>query len=234
VSGRCSVRLAHAAALLGVSLSASSATAPSAGDLARCAGIAAPDARLACYDTLAGRSPDRMAPTAATTPTPAAATTPSPTAAATTASARDAMPTPAVTTVPAQAAAPTGAVAAASITSAAPVLTAPAPTAPTPTGTLTPAPSLASDPRNFGLSQAQLHKAPEGPAAIQARIAKIVDNRAGLAYVVLDNGQTWILTEADEDSRLGPGDSVTIKRASLGSFLMTTQTKRSYHVRRTQ
>ena len=118
------------------------------------------------------------------------------------------------------------------------MLTAPAPTAPatlpTPTGTLTPAPALASDPRNFGLNQAQLHKAPEGPAAIQARIAKIVSGRTGLAYVVLDNGQTWMLTEADEDARLGPGDPVTIKRASLGSFLMMTQSKRSYHVRRTQ
>jgi hypothetical protein len=188
VSGRCAVRLAHAAALLGVSLSASSATAPSAGDLARCAGMAAPDARLACYDLLAGRSADRAVP--------ATAAAPAPTAAATTATVRAAAPA----------------------------------SAPAPASSST----AASDPRNFGLTQAQLHAAPEGPAAIQARVAKIIDNRSGLVHVVLDNGQTWMLTEADEDARLGLGDPVTIKRASLGSFLMVTQSKRSYHVRRTQ
>jgi hypothetical protein len=63
---------------------------------------------------------------------------------------------------------------------------------------------------------------------------KIVDNRVARGYVVLDNGQTWTLTDPGEDMRLGPCDSVTITRASLGSFLMVTQSKRSYHVRRTQ
>jgi hypothetical protein len=87
-------------------------------------------------------------------------------------------------------------------------------------------------PKNFGLTQAQIHTAPEGPAAIQARIAKIIDNRVARAYVVLDNGQTWTLTDSGEDLRLGTGDLVTITRASLGSFLMVTQSKRSYHVRR--
>jgi hypothetical protein len=33
---------------------------------------------------------------------------------------------------------------------------------------------------------------------------------------------------------LGPGDLVTIKRAMLGAFLMTTPSKRSYHVQRVQ
>lgn len=191
---RCAARVAEIAALIGISPLASSATMPTAGDLARCAVIVAPDSRLACYDTLAGRSADRPAPTAAVTP----GSTPAPT------------PTPA--------AAGTGTAA-----SASPAAPAPKPT-PTPT----------SDPRNFGFSQAQLHAAPEGPAAIQARVAKIIDNRTGSAYVVLDNGQTWKLTDADVDAGLGPGDPVTIRRGSLGSFLLVTPSKRSYHVRRTQ
>lgn len=37
-------------------LSARANNPPSASDLARCVAIAAPDARLSCYDTLAGRS----------------------------------------------------------------------------------------------------------------------------------------------------------------------------------
>jgi hypothetical protein len=186
--------LAQITVLLGDALPASAARTPSPGDLARCAGIAAPEARLACYDALTGGA-ERAAPAA--TPVPA--------------------PTPAAAPAPAT---PTPAAAAASATPAAPAL----PSAPAP----------ASDPRNFGLSQAQLHPSPEGPAAIQARIAKIINNVYGRDYVVLDNGQTWTYTDSDEDARLAPGDQVTIKRASLGSFLMKTPSKHAYHVRRTQ
>lgn len=170
-------------ALLGVSMAAFSATLPSATDLSRCAGIAAPDARLACYDTLAGRPADRTV-----TATPLV---------------------PAASTVPAAA----------------------VPAVSSPVG----------DPRNFGLSEAQLqkqaqpHAAPQAPTAIQAHIVKIIDNRIGRALLVLDNGQTWGFVDADfKDAQLNPGDPVTIKRASLGSFLMLTQSKHSYHVRRTQ
>ena len=101
-------------------------------------------------------------------------------------------------------------------------------------------PSSANDPRNFGFSEAQLHAqtqphaAPETPATLQARVAKFIDNRAGRAYVVLDNAQTWVFVDAYDDARLNPGDPITIKRGSLGSFLMLTQSKHSFHVRRTQ
>jgi hypothetical protein len=96
------------------------------------------------------------------------------------------------------------------------------------------APAATDDPRNFGLTQIQQHAAPAGPPTIQAHIAKVIENRTGRGYVVLDNGQTWMITDQDEDARLGAGDLVTIKRASLGSFLMLTPSKRSFHVRRTQ
>ncbi|MGO9933193.1 MAG: hypothetical protein ACLPV8_15485 [Steroidobacteraceae bacterium] len=92
--------------------------------------------------------------------------------------------------------------------------------------------ATADDPRNFGLNAAQLHTAPQGPKSIQASVAKIYRNQIGTSYVMLDNGQTW--TYVDQDGRLGPGDTVTIKRASLGSFLMVTPSKRSYHVQRVQ
>jgi hypothetical protein len=196
-------RQARITLLLGISVAAFSATLPNAGDLERCAGIAAPDARLACYDALAGRS----APATAAAPTPT-------------------LPTP----TPAPAPAPPTAGAATSATPAAPA----APPAPAPVS------SFASDPRNFGLTeaqqhaQAQPHAAPEGPASVQARVTKLIDNRAGRAYVVLDNGQTWVFVDAADDARLSPGDPVTIKRGSLGSFLMLTPSKHSFHVRRTQ
>jgi hypothetical protein len=211
VSRRYTLRLAAISVLLGISMTASSASASTAGDLARCAAIAAPDARLSCYDALAGRAPDRVAPApiALTAPTaPAVAPAPSappafaPTAASPAASPAASAATPAA--APGSAASPG--------TPAAPV----------------------SDARNFGLTPAQVQVAPKGPASVQAHVENIISNRVGRAYVVLDNGQTWIFVDADDDARLRPGDTVTIKKASLGSFLMVTPSKHSYHVRRTQ
>ena len=152
-------------------LGAPLASAASA-DLARCATIAAPDARLACYDQLAGRPAD-----AAGTPTAGR------------------MPEK-----PASANAAT-------------------PTAPTA--------------QEFGLAQAQAHPAPRGPDAIEAQVEGINTSANGHASVMLDNGQTWFVT--DEDSLvLTTGDRIKIRRAALGSFLMTTPSKRAYHVRRTR
>jgi len=194
-------------ALLGISVPAISASTPTAADLARCAAIAGPDARLACYDGLAGH------------PAPPAAVPPA------------AIPAAAI---------PAAAIpAASSPRSTAPAVPAPA-VPPAPAAAATPAPTFASDPQNFGFTeaqkraQAQPHAAPEGPTAIQARVTKIVDNPAGRSYVVLDNGETWVFVDAADDARLRPGDQVTIKRGSLGSFLLLTSAKGSYHVHRTQ
>ncbi len=88
------------------------------------------------------------------------------------------------------------------------------------------------DPANFGLTPAQRKTEPVGPSVIQAHIAGLSTDRIGNAIVTLDNGQTWIL--GDNDSRLEVGQTVTIKRAALGSFLMTTPDRHSYRVRRSR
>lgn len=144
--------------------------------LTHCAGINAPTARLACYDALAGRTPEPARTADAASAATLAPTTKEPAAA-----------------------------------------------------------SAANEPANFGLSQAQIHKTPEGPAAIQARVLRIgAGQSGGRSYVVLDNGQTWVFTDKDQDRRLRSGDLVTIRRAALGSFMLTAASKRSYHVRRSQ
>jgi len=172
----CARRLAHIAVLLGISVSAFSATAPTAGDLQRCAGIAAPDARLACYDALAGRPADRAPPAMVASPSPAPA----------------------------------------------------APVAP-------PAAAAANDPRNFGLTPAQIQPTKQGPNVISAQIAKIiVDSRTRRSLALLDNGEVWTFVDPAEDAGLNPGDPITIKRAALGSFLLITPSKHSYHVHRAQ
>jgi hypothetical protein len=183
---RASLCLACIPALLGMSMAARSA-APAAVDLAHCAAIAAPGARLACYDALAGRAPDRTSTADAAAPAAPVA----PTAATSAATARPATPA------------------------------APAP--------------ATNDTQNFGLSAYQLHPTPAGPPALQAHIEKLIgDVGSGRPTVVLEGGQTWVLTELLDDPRLGPGDLVTIKRGALGSYVMMTPSKHTYHVRRTQ
>jgi hypothetical protein len=59
-------------------LVASAAAAPGNSDMARCAAIAAPDSRLACYDALAHRPVDKAPSAAATAPAPAPVLAPAP------------------------------------------------------------------------------------------------------------------------------------------------------------
>ena len=57
----------------------------------------------------------------------------------------------------------------------------------------------------------------------------IVDqNQHGI--VVLDNGQYWKLLEGE--MLMDTGEAVTISRAALGSFMLTSASHHSYHVRR--
>lgn len=88
------------------------------------------------------------------------------------------------------------------------------------------------DPQNFGVAQVRVNEPPKGPAAIQAHVARWIDDGLTHATVVLDNGQTWAFAEAAADASLSPGDAVVIKRALLGSFLLVTPSKHSYHVHR--
>lgn len=162
-------------ALIAIPVIASADDRPMAAQLARCSAIGGREARLACYDQLAGRAPD--------------------------------------TTKQAPMAAPDRV-----------------------KGQGSAAPAVADDdPRNFGLSQSQIHTTPQGPASVQGTIVSLVRGQPGAhGYVVLDNGQTWVFTDTDEDQRMRTGDTVTIRRAALGSFVLSsTSSKRTYHVRRT-
>jgi hypothetical protein len=188
--GFCTARFAPVVLLLAASLAYGAA--PSSAQMAHCAGISAPDARLACYDALANRAPG-PAPVAGAASAPAAPAPP-PTAPPPTA--------PASTTSPPTAAA--------------------APAAPPP--------AAVADPKNFGLSLAQQHVEYGGIKSEQARIVSISGGEPGQSLVVLDNGQAWKVT--DDDGGLSKGNQVTIKRASLGSFLMVAPSHHVYRVHR--
>ena len=84
---------------------------------------------------------------------------------------------------------------------------------------------------NFGLTRRQIEpRAAEGPASIKSAVSQMTEDRLHNITVVLDNGQSWAFIEPEP--RLRPGDTVTIKRASFGSFLMLTPSRRSYRVER--
>ena len=89
-----------------------------------------------------------------------------------------------------------------------------------------------SDAQSFGLTRAQMHVAPQGPESIEAKVTQVNEDRQSHISVVLDNGQTWLL--AEQGTRLKAGDPVTIKHASLGSFMLYGPSKQSYRVRRAQ
>jgi hypothetical protein len=158
-------------------VSATAVAAPTADEMARCAGIAAPETRLACYDALAHRPADKGA-IAAVPIRPAAS---------------------------AQAPAPARSPAASDV-------------------------AFATDPKNFGLTPAQQHVDKVGPKLITAHIAAVSAGQSGQATIVLDSGQSWAVL--DNDGRLTAGDAVTIKKATLGAFLMMTPSNHSYRVRR--
>jgi hypothetical protein len=67
---------------------------------------------------------------------------------------------------------------------------------------------------------------------MQATVTGISRRGFGELVVTLDNGQVWAELAADPDFDLEVGNQVTIKRASLGSFLMINPSKRSTRVNR--
>ncbi len=57
------------------------------------------------------------------------------------------------------------------------------------------------------------------PEKFTAAVSKI-EWRNGVFVVTLDNGQTWIQSERDSRIQLEPQETVTVRRASLGSYLL--------------
>jgi hypothetical protein len=162
-------------------VSATAVAAPTTDEMARCAGVAAPDTRLACYDALAHRPADKVPVAAVPIRPPASAQA------------------PALARLPAAQASESDV-------------------------------AFAADPKNFGLAPAQQHLDKVGPKVITAHIAAVSAGQSGQATIVLDSGQTWAVS--DNDGRLAMGDAVTIKKATLGAFLMMTPSNHSYRVKR--
>jgi hypothetical protein len=182
-----------------------------------CAIIAAASERLSCYDRLSGRavqSAAAAAPPPAAPAAPPAAVQASPAAAAPPAAA----PPAAVQASPAAAAPPAAAPPAA-------VQASPPPAAPPAAAAAAAVPPKES----FGLYAAE-HPAPRVASSLQARVVAVGNSASGRMTVSLEGGQLWELDDADP--LLAVGETVSIHRAALGSFLMQTATKRTHRVHR--
>jgi hypothetical protein len=83
----------------------------------------------------------------------------------------------------------------------------------------------------FGMST---HTAPTEQATqlVAAHVVSASADRQGNVFAVLDNGQTW--TYLDASGPPPPGGEVTIRRASLGSYLLTTPAHHTFRAQRAQ
>lgn len=73
--------------------------------------------------------------------------------------------------------------------------------------------------------------APKNISSLQASITA-VERRRGLFVVTLSNGQAWAQTELDSRAEVRIGDTVTVRRAALGSYLLDTQAGIAARVKR--
>ena len=103
-----------------------------------------------------------------------------------------------------------------------------APPPPTP-GVAAPV-SAAAPQGSFGLYAAEHPKAAPAPATLTPRVERLGVSANGRPTVELTGGQLWELE--DSDPLLVTGDSVTISRATFGSFLMRTRKGRTHRVHR--
>jgi hypothetical protein len=91
-----------------------------------------------------------------------------------------------------------------------------------------PPPAPAAD--SFGLYAAEHPPAPAPAATLSAKVVGLGSSAGGHPTVALEGGQLWELDEADP--LLAHGDLVSIKRAALGSFLLTTPKGRVHRAHR--
>lgn len=99
---------------------------------------------------------------------------------------------------------------------------------PTPSAASAPAPGT---PEAFGLYKAEHPAAPKSPVeTVAGRVVDLKYDAYGRETISLEGGAVWQL--AGSDAILAKGDEVTIKRAVMGSYLMTTPTGREHRVKR--
>lgn len=91
------------------------------------------------------------------------------------------------------------------------------------------APPTPAPKQSFGLYSAE-HPTVQRVESLTAKVIAIGSGSNGHPIVTLQGNQVWELDGGDP--LLGVGDTVTIRRATLGSFVMTTSAGRIHRLRR--
>ena len=122
-------------------------------------------------------------------------------------------------------------------TPSAPALAAPA----APAVAATPPPSASPKHDDFGSNPIVERKRDEGkpvedraPTEMRAVVSKLSTKPYGEYVLTLDNGQVWEQLEHSETFLIKAGDGIVIKKAKLGSFLLTVDSGATTRVRRTR
>lgn len=99
--------------------------------------------------------------------------------------------------------------------------------------------AAASSPQDdFGLSDtAKRARDPEKaeeliPQTVTEKVASVGRRPTGELLVTLDNGQVWAQIETTTMARISAGDTVTIRKAALGSYQLVSPNKVTVRVRR--
>jgi hypothetical protein len=180
-----------------------SALASSGSDGASCVAVNDDAARLACYDRAFGRKAAGSSTAATATAAAAAAGT------AATGAAAAAPKSPAVASPTAPRAAPAPA----------------APKDPVAEFGLTEASKQARDP-------AKAAEAAAAPTSVTGKVISVRFRKYGEFVVTLDNGQVWEQNEPMSSAVVRVGDTVTVKKAVLGSYTLVTAARVATKVRR--
>jgi len=124
-----------------------------------------------------------------------------------------------------------------------------APTPSTPAVATPPAPPVASTPPiaasptadDFGVTgdlarkrAAAKGEVVEGPKELRAAVTKITSKPFGELILELDNGQVWEQNEKKSTFLIKVGDTVVIKPAKFGSFMLTSENGATSRVHRTR
>lgn len=182
------------------------AWAASGSDGASCVAVNDDAARLACYDRAFGRK--AAGSSAAAAPTAAAAV-----GTAATGAAAAAPKSPAVSSPTAARASP------------APVAPAAAPKDPVAEFGLSEASKQARDP-------AKAAEAAAAPTSVTGKVISVRFRKYGEFVVTLDNGQVWEQNEPMSTAVVRVGDTVTVKKAVLGSYTLVTAARVATKVHR--
>jgi hypothetical protein len=102
----------------------------------------------------------------------------------------------------------------------------------------TAAPAATDPVADFGLTaEAKRRQDPERwdrerLSSIESRVVQVKHGHYDRFVLELENGQVWQQSETMPDVELRPGDTVTIKRAALGSFMLVNRYGVATRVRR--